>query len=225
MRAMSFHRGPVQSAMKVGTPEELAGEYTRRIMAFLLFHPAAQRIAMIGLGGGSLAKFVYREMPEASITVVEVNPKVAAVARSHFQLPQDDARLRIVIGEGSHYVATHRDNADILIVDGFDLNGQPPSLCTQSFYDDCRAALRPGGVLVVNLLGSDHRMGIYLKRIGVSFGGTVLTLPSDEDGNLLVFAFQDVQLPSDEELVERAVQLQARYGLVFPLFVHALTHV
>jgi spermidine synthase len=225
VRAMSFNLGPVQSAMKVARPEELAGEYTRRIMAFLLFHPAARRIVMIGLGGGSLAKFVYREMPEASITVVEVNPKVVAAARSHFQLPQDDARLHIVIDEGSHYVATHEDNADVLIVDGFDLNGQPPSLCTQSFYDDCRAALRPGGVLVVNILGIDDSMDLYLERMDLSFGGTLLTLPSDEDGNFLVFAFQDAQpRAANEELIERAAHLQGRYGLAFPVFVRALTH-
>src|SRR6266852_3464507 len=97
VRAMSFNGDHVQSTMKVGKPHQLAGEYTRRMMAFLLFHPRPQRIVMIGLGGGSLAKFIYYEMPDASITVVEVNPKVVAAARSHFHMPRDDERLRVVI--------------------------------------------------------------------------------------------------------------------------------
>ena len=85
----------------------------------LLFHPAARRIVMIGLGGGSLpssstVRCLRRRLPLWKST------ESSGAARSHFQLPQDDARPHIVIDEGSHYVATHEDNADVLIVDGFD---------------------------------------------------------------------------------------------------------
>ena len=59
MRLMSFDGDRLQSAMAINSPYELAVAYTQRIMSFLLFHPAPQRIAMIGLGGGSLAKCIY----------------------------------------------------------------------------------------------------------------------------------------------------------------------
>ena len=226
VRAMVFNGDHVQSSMKVGKPHELAGEYTRCMMAFLLFHPRPQRIVMIGLGGGSLAKFIYYEMPDASITIVEVNPKVVAAARSHFHLPRDDERLPVVIAEGGRYVAAHRATADVLIVDGFDANGQAPSLCTQSFYDDCFAALRPGGILVVNLLGDDESTDVYLQRIQASFGDTVLTIRLGEDGNVVVFGFQDAQPPRrNDELVARAQALKAMYELAFPLFVRTIKRV
>ncbi|HVK53551.1 MAG TPA: fused MFS/spermidine synthase [Burkholderiales bacterium] len=225
MRLMSFDGDRLQSAMKVSRPHELAVAYTQRMMSFLLFHPAPKRIVMIGLGGGSLAKFIHHAMPDTSTTIVEVDPRVLATARSHFHLPQDDDRLHVVIAEGSQYVATHRDHCDILIVDGFDSNGQAPSLCTPSFYDDCYAALRPGGMLVVNLFNFGKTVDVFLNRIRARFGGTVLTSSSSRDDNCVVFGFRDEStLLADSKLIERAEALKDRYELPFPRFVQKMKY-
>ena len=44
------------------------------MMGFLLFQPAPARIAMIGLGGGSLAKYCALKLPEADFTAIERRP-------------------------------------------------------------------------------------------------------------------------------------------------------
>ncbi|MEW6690321.1 MAG: spermidine synthase, partial [Pseudomonadota bacterium] len=49
----------IQSAMRLADPWALELEYTRCMLTFLLFHPAPRRALMIGLGGGSLAKFFH----------------------------------------------------------------------------------------------------------------------------------------------------------------------
>ena len=78
--------------------------YTRKMMAFLMFNSQPRRILQLGLGGGSLAKFCYRYLPDASITVVEIDSDVLAL-RDEFQVPADDARFRVVQGNGVEYVA------------------------------------------------------------------------------------------------------------------------
>jgi spermidine synthase len=50
------------------------------------------------------------------------------------------------------------------IVDGFDINGQPPELCSQGFYDECYRSLTPSGLMVVNLCGWEGDVNI--SRIG-----------------------------------------------------------
>ena len=50
----------IQSAMRLEDPWALELDYTRCMMAFRLFHAEPRRALMIGLGGGSLAKFVHR---------------------------------------------------------------------------------------------------------------------------------------------------------------------
>ena len=220
MRMMSFDGDRLQSAMKVSRPHELALSYTQRIMSFLLFHPAPQKIVMVGLGGGSLAKFIHHELVDTSTIIVEVDPRVLAIARSHFYLPEDDERLQVVIEDGSEYIATHSGCADILIVDGFDCNGQVPSLCTKSFYSNCFTALKPGGILVVNLCGGGKAVDVFLKRIRAHFGDTVLTLSSDQDDNCIVFGFQDKRtFFLNGKLSDRAEALQRRYGFPFPNFI------
>src|ERR1700691_4677249 len=96
----------VQSAMRLQRPFDLELAYTQAMMACLLLHPAPQRLCMIGLGGGSIAKFVHRHLPEIQTHVIELNPRVIAAARTMFGLPRDDARLKVEIGDGAVFVGT-----------------------------------------------------------------------------------------------------------------------
>ena len=86
-RRMHFTNEATQSAMLLSDPNALISQYTRKMMAFLLFNPNPQRIVMIGLGGGSLAKFCYRHLPRSHITVVEINEDVIAL-REEFCIPK-----------------------------------------------------------------------------------------------------------------------------------------
>src|SRR5687767_7520156 len=95
----------IQSSMRLEDPYALALDYTRCMMAFLLFHPEPREALMIGLGGGSLAKFFFRKFKQTSIRVVELDPRVLAAAREHFALPPDDERFRVEIGDGAEALA------------------------------------------------------------------------------------------------------------------------
>lgn len=58
---------------------------------------------MIGLGGGSLAKYCYRHFPQTEITVIEISPDVIAL-RNEFAILADDTRFRVLPGDSSHWV-------------------------------------------------------------------------------------------------------------------------
>lgn len=213
----------VQSAMRISAPFDLELKYTRSMMGFLLFRPEPKRILMIGLGGGSLAKFVYHKIPSAGIVAVENSPQVVAAARAYFQLPEPDERFAVEVADGAEYVRAHPGCAGVLMVDGFDARSQAESLATQAFYDDCAAALSDDGVLVVNLWGSDGNFDVYLKRIETSFGGLTLCLPTEKHSNVIVFAFKrSPGSPRWTELRERARRLETEYGLEFLRFAEHL---
>lgn len=186
-KALHFSICEVQSRMNLADPYALDLAYTRTMMGFLLFHPDPRQIVMIGLGGGSLAKFCHRHLPAARIEVVEINPHVIAL-RDEFHVPPDDARLRVHRGDGARYVRDRPTRPDVLLVDGFDADGQPEPLCSQRFYDDCHRMLRPDGMLVVNLHAGHHRHERHLDRIRRSFDGAVLVVDDGERSNSIVFA-------------------------------------
>src|SRR3989338_4278117 len=66
----------IQSAMRLEDPFALELDYTRCMMAFLLFHPVPRRALMIGLGGGSLAKFFHRRLAGLRTHVLDEQARV-----------------------------------------------------------------------------------------------------------------------------------------------------
>lgn len=186
-KALHFSISEIQSRMALKDPYALDLEYTRTMMGFLLFVPDPRQIAMIGLGGGSLAKFCHRYLPDACIQVVEINPHVIAL-RDEFHVPPDDARLRVIHGDGARFVHYRATHPDVLIVDGFDSEGQPGRLCSQRFYDDAWEMLQPGGMMVVNLHYGHRQYERHLERIRRSFDGAMLVVDDSDLSNSIVFA-------------------------------------
>ena len=178
---------------------------------------------MIGLGGGSIATFIHRNLPDARIRVVELNREVIAVARSMFGLPQDDARLTVEAGDGALFVASAAERADVLMVDGFNRLAQVHALATRRFYERAVSNLRSGGMLVVNLLQDDSGLDAYLKRIEAACRGGTLCLEAKGEPNLIVFGFRDpVPTLRWDVLKARALQLERATGMRFGSFLQGL---
>ena len=221
VRTMHVGGEAIQSAMRIDDPFALALDYTRCMMAFLLFHPEPRRALMIGLGGGSLAKFCHRNLKKTSIRVIELDAAVVAAARQHFALPPDDARLSVEIGDGVE--ALSPECCDVLMLDAFEDELHVPRLASSEFYDGAFLALAEPGALVVNFMNDDPKFDLTLQRLERAFGGAVLAMPALYDPNILVFALKGVRSRiAFHELKDKAVELEARLGLPFTRYVNRL---
>jgi len=214
VRVLQIGGDAIQSAMRLDAPDRIELDYVQAMMAFLLFRPKPRDVLMVGLGGGSMARFIRQRMPDVRVSVVEIDPGVVTVARRYFHFPEEDDRLEILVGDGAELVPRRPASADVLVVDGF-VNGRPAEgLCTQSFYDGAFAALRSPGVMVANFMADDGKIERHLDRIERSFGrGPTLLLAQEED-NLIAFAHRGgprrVAWP---ELKSRARAANALFGL------------
>lgn len=226
VRMLHIGGDAIQSAMRLSAPDELELEYTRAMMAFLLFCPAPRDLLMVGLGAGSIPRFMRVRMPDVRVAVVEINPGVATAARQYFGLPPEDKHLRIVLGDGAKYVPGHRGSADVLLLDGFEDGAHASELCTQDFYAAAYEALREGGVLSANFMADDPKRGTWRRRIEKSFAGRVLQLSAEDDVNVIVLAFRGgPPRIAWDELKVRARALKRQYGLPFDYFLSSLkTH-
>ena len=164
---LQFARGVSQSQMVTRDPERLLIDYTRTMLGALVLVPRPRYIGMIGLGGGSQAKYCYRHLPEAQIEVVENNPHVLALRRQ-FHVPGDDARFHVFLDDGARFLQERPGRYDLLLVDGYDETGIPDALSTQAFYDDCRSSLAEGGAMAVNLYCKDA--AAHVERLRRAFG-------------------------------------------------------
>ena len=215
-RHLFFSLDCVQSSMYIDRPDDLISPYTRKMMAFLLLNQNPHDIVMIGLGGGSLAKFCYRHLPMSRVTVVELDARVIAL-REQFCIPEDDERFRIVHADGVQYLRSSQEPVDVVLVDAFDEVGIARSLAESDFYANAERLLREHGVLVMNFCGETARYAPNIRGIRAAFNDRVLLVPVRLDGNLLIFAsktnFEQHLLPEADttaEYLQRTLALEFR---------------
>jgi spermidine synthase len=226
VRSLYIGSNTIQSSMRLSDPDALELAYARGMMLFLLFSNQLRNVLILGLGGGSIAKYIYRFLPQAHTTVLEINAKVIQLARQLFFLPEDDARLQVIQGDGLAFLSQcdpASKRYDVLMLDAYDSHGVLPDMVSQDFFDRCASLLSEQGFLMVNLWGSDRNFEIYFARIQVSFAHRVIKLRTSRPGNIVVMGF--AQMPADvrwASLRQRAKQLEQQYGIEFLKFVEQI---
>ena len=224
VRYLHLGNDTVQSAMRLTAPNMLEPTYTQAMLGFLLFTDIPRNALLIGLGGGSLTKFMYHQFPALQLTTVEINPKVIQAARRFFFVPDDDERLCIAQADASAYIVDQK-NWDCILLDGFDAGFQVEALASSDFYSHCANALSATGVLSVNLWGSGPLFDTYLQRLIEVFDQRILFLPAEKRGNVIIFGFaKQPPLKSTQALQHHAKQLEAQLGLPFVAFLKRLQH-
>ncbi|MDN5842420.1 MAG: spermidine synthase [Alcaligenaceae bacterium] len=216
IRFLHFDSEWVQGAMRISRPSELVLAYTRQMMAWLLFLTprARDRVGILGLGAGSLLRYMIRHTP-AQVHTVERNEQVTAMCRAFFRLP-GSARSVIDHDDAAHWIAQpdQNDRFMALMVDLYDAGAQGPVCDSQEFYLDCYHALAEVGIMTVNLFGRHESYAHNIRHISKAFKGRVLCLPEIDEGNVVVLAFKGPVLDiSSQRLLDRAHDVEQRHRL------------
>jgi spermidine synthase len=213
----------IQSALRLSNPDALELHYTRAVMGYLLLVPEPAHFLVIGLGGGSIPRFVRHARPRTRVTAVEINPRVLAAARAWFGLPADDPGLDVVIADGAQYVPAHPGSCDALLLDAFDDGRSVRALSSERFYAACRQALTARGVFIQNFMADDPERELCTRRIEQVFGGQVAALPAANGVNVIIFGLADRGLRLGLPALERRAQrLELLLGLPFEAMLKSL---
>lgn len=222
VRYLHFGSQWIQGAMQIRSPAKLMLEYTRQMMAWLLFleppqAPAA--IGTLGLGAGSLVRFCLKHT-DSPVQVVEWNPRVTAACRVLFRLQSDDERLTVTHEDAGTWVQdiAHRGSCPVLMVDLYDASARGPVRDSVEFYRACRRVIsghaQQAGVLTVNLFGEHASFERNIDHLNQAFDGRVVLLPEMDAGNRIALAFAGPPLLiTTEMLLARADEVERLYGL------------
>lgn len=163
--------GVPSSHIDLSDPSRLDFEYMRWIGLLVRERWTADaRLRALHLGGGacSLARHVAAVYPQSRQVVVEIDGKLAELARTWFDLPRAP-RLRIRVGEARAVTETLTDaTRDVVIRDVFAGDTTPQALTTVEFTRHVRRVLAPGGMYVVNC--GDHRDLTTARREAATIG-------------------------------------------------------
>ncbi len=209
VRYLHFDSPWIQGAMRIARPFDLELDYAHDMMAWRLFLAAPDEMLQMGLGAAGLARHCWKKLPKTRITVVEASRAVIDVCRSTFALPEDE-RLEVVRADAGEYVSrrSSRGRFGVILADLYDTKARGPVLDDVPFYRDCRAALAPAGILVVNVFGDGRSYANSLRNVRMAFDDRVIALPPVAAGNVALLAFSGPELRIEwEALRERARRL------------------
>ena len=120
----------------------------------LFNEPGPHRIAVVGLGTGTLAAW---GRPGDTIRYYEINPDVIRIANTSFLFLKDSkARVEVVEGDARIQLASELDHGhsadfDVIAVDAFSSDAIPLHLLTSECGDIYKRRLKPGGILLLHI--------------------------------------------------------------------------
>ncbi|MGK5681945.1 spermidine synthase [Actinoplanes sp. URMC 104] len=173
--------GVPQSYVDLADPEHLEFPYVQELGRVVrLWRPARAAPRVLHLGGGALTlpRLIAHRLPDAEQVVVERDAGLLTLVERFLPFPASitvevgDARTRLEQAAEATY--------DLMIVDVFEGAAMPASVSTVGFAEAARRALRPGGLLAVNLTDVPPLAHTRIQTATVSavFGNPVVLGPA-----------------------------------------------
>ncbi|OGZ34326.1 MAG: hypothetical protein A2Y98_00255 [Candidatus Portnoybacteria bacterium RBG_19FT_COMBO_36_7] len=161
--ALSTDLKGIQSAMYLDKDSGPVATYLESFRMVEHFKPDFKKTLMLGGAGYSFPKDYLKRYPEATIDVVEIDPKMTEIARWYFKL-EDNPRLKIIHEDGRTYLNRSKEKYDAIFVDVFKTYLIPFQLTTleaaQKEYD----LLKENGVVFINIPSSiEGEKGQFLR--------------------------------------------------------------
>jgi hypothetical protein len=130
-------------------PTSYYGPHSGVAMALNALPEGPRRIAVIGLGTGTMAAW---GRPGDLIRFYEINPLVPNIATTWFTfLPDSKAKTEVVLGDARIQMEREQSVFDLIAVDAFSSDAIPMHLLTAEAAEIYRKHLIPGGLLLFHI--------------------------------------------------------------------------
>lgn len=153
-----------------------------------------QDIAIIGFAGGVIAKEMnlYNTDYVLKIDGVEIDPKVAQIARDYFDTK--DKNINIVVADGRQFINNINKKYDLVVIDAYTKEIYIPfHLTTFEFFDTLKSKLKKDAIIAANINAYSEDSLILksiLKTMAEQFENIYLVKVPDTS-NFLVFASEN----------------------------------
>lgn len=192
LRSLHFDSIEKQSCMSLEDPKSLVLTYTQSMMAGLLMNPDPGSVLCVGLGGGSIPRFLQHYFPRCRQDIIDIREKVVELAQSFFLL-ENSPNLTFLIDDASTLLQSGRlGTYDLILVDAYDQHGISGSVIDIDFISASKAHLKRTGMFVINLWSEPKSVfKTAMDNLSECFPGRVLTLPVSDRTNRIVLCLAE----------------------------------
>ena len=156
----------------------------------------AQRVAIVGLGTGTLAAY---GRPGDFYRFYEINPQVPEIAHNFFTYLKDsDAQIDIALGDARlTFEREAPQNYDLIVVDAFSSDSIPVHLLTREALALYFHHLKANGVLAVHISNRYINLQPVLERGAAALGKTARVFETDDNDEGTCYGTTWVLLAND----------------------------
>ena len=212
-RELRFGNKIIQSAFHKRQPQYLVLPYTRFMLMCLIFCPKPQSILHIGLGGGSIVRWLYQEFPNTNQTIIEINSDVIEVAYRFFELPEDK-RLQVINADASQFITKISEKFDLIFLDAFNDFGASEEIKGVGFLRSLSSCLSNSGWIVGNFwtLTGDFKNQCDIWKSKFT---NVFKARANEKGNEILFGSQNREIKDLNDFDQMAKTLEFHHLIEF----------
>ena len=188
-------------------PTTYYGPHSGIAIALQALDKPARRIAVVGLGAGTLA--IWGRAGD-TFRFYEINPDVQPIARSWFRFLRDSpAKTEVVLGDArvqlaQELAAGQSHDFDLIAVDAFSGDSIPMHLLTAECADIYRKRLAPGGVLALHISNRVLNLDPVARGVAQHLGWTAVQVVSQDDAATGESASRWVLITNNIELLHGA---------------------
>ena len=215
-RELRFGNLIVQSAYSTLQPDCLLLRYTRQMLAAIALVPKLENVLHIGLGGGSIANFLFHHYQKIQQTAIEINPLVIDAAYEHFGLP-NDSRLNVLPMDVTESINDLAGPYDLIFLDAFDHSGASSCFDSTSLLLQLQDLLSADGWLVGNFW-NQFRLFSLQKELWHGLCGQLIEAKIGVMTNSILYGHAQSNQVLFSTVQQRAKELESTLPLrLFPL--------
>lgn len=166
------------------------------------------RIAIIGLAAGTIARQYNEVYPGIQMDGIEIDPGIVEAGQDYMGMTMPN--LNVIVEDGRFALNQLDEKYDMIGIDAYRVPYVPWHLCTVEFFEEVRDHLTENGVMIINVgrTNSDRALIEALTRTMFDVFPTVHTLDVPRSYNTILVATRQ---PTDAGNLEANITANAAF--------------
>jgi len=221
IRGLHFGNKTQQTGMFLYDPVVLIHKYTQAMLTPLCWQDPGQTL-ILGLGAGSLAKYLLHFYPDIHIDAVDLRPKVIDIAQEYFSLPVQNERFNIHFSSADEFINSHlKSRYNFILIDLFlTANGKDITVDISDSIDQLAQILTPDGYLCINIIGSEYLAYSALEKLRQTFAYNIHVIPVELSNVILIASHKTADI---DGLKPDFTSMEKRLGLPLRQYHNLIT--
>ncbi len=187
LRSLHFGNKTQQASMFLYNPVLLMHKYTQAMLTPLCWN-VPEKVLVLGVGGGSIPKYLLHYFPRVEIDAVELRPEVSRIAREYFSM-ELNKRLQIHHDNAENFIdkSCQESRYDLILVDLFlTAKDKDISVDISEQFSKLRKLLSSEGTLTMNIIGNTIDKYSGLTALHEVFDGNLYSMAVDKSNIILL---------------------------------------